>query len=87
MKYTVHKSEPNSLGPQTCAATLYSLHPQTCRCDPTYSSLNKALVQLHQKLILEVGVGHGINVLIMMNRRKQLASVETLYNKVSLERQ
>jgi len=67
-----------------CAATLGSLHSQTCRCDPTISSLNKTLVQLQQKLILKVGVANAITNL--MNLRKQLASTETLYNKVSLQK-
>ena len=71
IKYTVHKSEQNSL------------RPQTCRCSLAFSSLNKALVQLQQKPILKVGVANGIKYLITMNLRKLLASVETSYNKVS----
>jgi len=46
--------------------------------------MNKALVQLQQKLILKVGVTNAIKNL--MNLRKQLASAETLYNKVSLQK-
>ena len=54
IKYTVYESEPNSLHPEKCAATLNSLLPQTCRCIATLGSPNEALVQLQQKLILKV---------------------------------
>jgi len=36
------------------------MHPQTCRNAATLSSLNKALVQLQQKLIFKVGVANKI---------------------------
>ena len=49
---------------------LISLHPQTSRCAPSFSSLNKALVQL--QLILKLGVTNAIKNLITMNLRKQL---------------
>jgi len=45
----------------------------------------KALVQLQQKLILKVGVTSAIKKFITMNLRKQLASAEIFYNKVSLK--
>ncbi|KAK2169048.1 hypothetical protein LSH36_12g02042 [Paralvinella palmiformis] len=66
---------------QRCAATLCSLHPQICRCASTFSSPNKALVQLQQKLILRVCVANVINNVITVSLRKQLASTETLYDK------
>ena len=56
IKYAIHKSEQNSLHPQTCAAALSSLCPQTCTC-AVISSLNNALVQLQQKLILMLPPG------------------------------
>ena len=68
--YVVHKSEQNSLRAQTCAATLGSLRPQTFRCAATFSSLNKALVQFQQKLILKVYIANEIKTLIKMNLRK-----------------
>ena len=86
IKYTVHKSEQSSLRPQTGAATLSSSHPQTCRCAATFSSLNKALVQLQPKLILKVGVTDAIKHLITMNPRNRLVSAETFNNKVSLQK-
>jgi len=55
-------------------------------CPSIFSSLNKSLVQLHQKLILKVGVANAIKSLITINLRKQLASAEKLYNKVSLQK-
>ena len=60
-KYRVDTSEQNSLP------------PQTYRCAATLSSLNKALVQLQQKLTLKVGVSNAIKNLITTNLRKQLA--------------
>jgi len=59
----MHKSEQNSL------------RPQTCRC-----------VQHQQKLILKVVVTNVITNLIMISLTKQLASDETLYHKVSLQK-
>jgi len=46
----------------------------------------KSLVQLQQKLILKVGVTNVIKNLITMNLRKELASGETFYNKVGLQK-
>jgi len=45
-----------------------------------------AFVQLQQKLILKVGVADMIKNFITMNLRKQLASAEILYNKLSLQK-
>ena len=84
IKYTVHESEQNLLHPQTCAATLSSFHPQTCICAATFSSLNKALLQ--QELILKVDVTNMIKNLVTTYLRKRLASVETLSNKISLQK-
>ena len=53
---------------------------------PTFSSMNKGIVQLHRKLIPKVGDVNVIINLIAMNLRKQFASAETLYNKVSLQK-
>jgi len=70
----------------TCAVTLSSFGPQTCRYAPTFISVNKALVQLQQKLILKVGVANAIKYLITINLGKQVASPETLFNKISLQK-
>ena len=80
----MHKSEQNSLCPQTCAATLSSLHQQMCRCAVMFSSLNEDLVQLQQKLILKLGVANVIKDFILTNLRKQLASAETLVGKIMM---
>ena len=71
----MHKSEQNSLLPQTCAATLSSLHPQTCRCVSTFNSLNISIIQLQQKLIIKFGVPNAIKRYVKMILRKRLASV------------
>jgi len=63
-----------------------SLRSQTCRCAATFTSLNKAFVQLQQKPILKVGVANEIKKLITMNLRKQLPSSQILYNKVSRQK-
>ena len=56
------------------------------QCAPTLLNLlKKALVQLQQELILKVGVASMIKTLFTVNLRKQLASAETLHNKVSLQ--
>ena len=60
IKYTMQESEQNSLHPQTCAAILNSLHPQMPRCAATFSSLNKAFVELPQKPTLKVSVPNAI---------------------------
>ena len=55
-----------SLRPRTCAAMLGSLRPLTCAAmlgsmrPLTCSVLNKAPVQLQQRLILKVGLGNAI---------------------------
>ena len=56
------------------------------RCAPTFSSPNKALVQLQQKQTLKVVAAPVIKILVTVNLRKQLASAETLYKKVSLQK-
>ena len=44
------------------------------------------LLQLQQNRILKVSIANAIKNVITMNLRKRLASAETLYNKLSLEK-
>lgn len=83
--YTVHKI--HCIHGHAYVAILSSLRLYR-RADvlPNSVSWTKPLFKPRQKLALKVGVANTIKTLIIKNLRKRLALVETMYNKVSLQK-
>jgi len=86
IKYTAHKDEPNLMAfPDICCHRRFIASSDMQICFQL-QFIKQISYLTPAKLIIKVGVANAIKTLLTTNLRKQFASTETSYNKMSLQK-